>query len=149
MDNAFEYAQTNALETEDNYKYTGKDETCKFNSDLGVVTVSEFVDVEENNGDALLEAVAQQPVSVAINAGSLAVQLYSNGVITSEALCGHNLDHGVLAVGYGNDGKNNYWIVKNSWGASWGEKGYFRIKRVSKGAGVCGINMAASYPIVE
>jgi len=59
------------------------------------------------------------------------------------------LDHGVVVVGYGDDGKNPYWIIRNSWGSSWGEKGYIRVKRVSNGAGVCGVNLAASYPIVE
>jgi len=59
------------------------------------------------------------------------------------------LDHGVLVVGYDTDGKNPYWTVKNSWGSKWGESGYFRIKRVSSGPGVCGINQKASFPIVE
>lgn len=149
MDNAFAYAEENPLEYEQDYKYTGKDETCKYNPNNGVVKVLDYVDIPEGDGDALFAAVAQTPVSVAVNAGSLAFQLYGGGVITSETLCGKNLDHGIVAVGYGTDGKNPYYIVRNSWGASWGEKGYVRIKRTSKGAGVCGINLAASYPIVE
>lgn len=119
MDTAFEYAQENPIAKEDDYPYTGKDDECAQDSVSGVVRVTEFVDVPENDGEALLAAVSQQPVSVAINAGSLAVQLYSKGVITS--FCGTNLDHGVTVVGYGTDGKNPYWIVKNSWGSSWGE----------------------------
>jgi len=83
MDNAFLYAKTTALETEDSYKYTAKDEQCSLHSGKGVATVKAFHDITENDGDQLLEAVSQQPVSVAINAGSLAIQFYGGGVITS------------------------------------------------------------------
>merc|ERR1712196_205175 len=98
--------------------------------------------VSANNEDALAAAVEQQPVSVAIEADQRAFQLYSSGVFTST--CGTNLDHGVLAVGFGTDGGQDYWKVKNSWGSSWGEKGYIRLGRGSEfnsGSGQCGIAM--------
>lgn len=64
-------------------------------------------------------------------------------------MCGTNLDHGVLLVGYGNEGGKDYWLVKNSWGPNWGINGFVKILRESKeGPGVCGIQMAASYPTV-
>jgi len=79
--------------------------------------------VKPYNSDALKSAIARGPVSVAIEADTMVFQFYSKGVLTSTA-CGTNLDHGVLAVGYGNDGKNDYFMVKNSWGQGWGQKGY-------------------------
>jgi C1A family cysteine protease len=85
-------------------------------------------------------ALTQQPVSVAIEADQFAFQSYTSGVITSG--CGTNLDHGVLAVGYGTLNGQDYFLVKNSWGASWGDQGYVRIGQNN----VCGILQAASYP---
>merc|ERR1711976_924787 len=91
------------------------------------------------------------PVSVAIQANQLSFQLYSSGVLTGN--CGTNLDHGVLTVGYGTStgglfsSAKDYWKVKNSWGASWGESGYVRIQR---GVNKCGIaNGPPSYPTVN
>jgi len=94
--------------------------------------------VPQNNNAQLKAAVAKGPVSIAIEADQTAFQYYNGGIISSG--CGANTDHGVLAVGYG----NGYWIVKNSWGPNWGEKGYVRIADQA-GAGVCGINTGAQY----
>ena len=85
-------------------------------------------------------AITKNPVSVAIEADQFAFQSYTSGVITTG--CGTNLDHGVLAVGYGTLGGKDYFLVKNSWGASWGDQGYVRIGQNN----VCGILQAASYP---
>jgi len=97
---------------------------------------------------ALQEAVAIEPVSVAIEADKLSFQLYTSGVIQGTA-CGTTLDHGVLIVGYGYDEKLKvpYWTVKNSWGSTWGESGFFRLAR-EEGPGVCGVQMQPSYPRV-
>jgi C1A family cysteine protease len=90
-------------------------------------------------------AISKGPVSVAIEADTMVFQFYSGGVFNSKN-CGLNLDHGVAAVGYGTDAKKGeYIIVRNSWGASWGESGYIRIALVD-GAGICGINMDAVWP---
>ena len=88
------------------------------------------------------------PVSVAIEADKIAFQGYTGGVITGSA-CGTQLDHGVLAVGYGPEGGDDYYKVKNSWGTTWGDKGYILLGRGSQynnGAGQCGMLMSASYP---
>jgi len=96
-------------------------------------------------------AVAQQPVSVAIEADRLVFQTYTSGIISSTT-CGTNLDHGVLVVGYGTDAttKQDYWILKNSWGPTWGESGFFRILRTTEtGPGICGLQSGPpSYPIL-
>jgi C1A family cysteine protease len=91
-----------------------------------------------------MAAIALGPVSVAIEADTMAFQFYSGGVFNN-AKCGTNLDHGVAAVGYGVENGTKYYIVRNSWGASWGEKGYIRIAAVD-GDGICGIQMDSAYP---
>jgi len=84
------------------------------------------------------------PVSVAIEADQLAFQLYHSGVIKRG--CGTNLDHGVLAVGYGTEDGTDYYLIKNSWGASWGDKGFVKIAAESSGHGMCGVQMDPSQP---
>lgn len=105
-----------------------------------------YYDVPASDTKALMEAVAQQPVSVGIEADQAAFQAYSSGILTKN--CGSKLDHGVLVVGYGTDKGTDYWKVKNSWGATWGEDGYVRIERGLPGDGECGIKAMASYPEV-
>lgn len=149
MDNAFKYIiQGGGLCTEATYPYQAESGTCKTGC-YDVVTISGFVDVQPNNETALMIAVAQQPVSVAVEADGFDWQFYGGGVVTDS--CGTNLDHGVLVVGYGTDATSgDYWKVKNSWGPDWGEAGYIRIGRGSKFApnGECGILMDPSYPVV-
>ncbi|KAG7343098.1 cysteine protease [Nitzschia inconspicua] len=111
--------------------------------------VKTFEDIE-NTVEALMEAIAQQPVSVAIEADQQAFQFYKSGVF-SDPLCGSNLDHGVAAVGYGSteDG-NKYFKVRNSWGATWGDEGYILLSRDSPQVnGTCGILEWASRPTLR
>jgi xylem cysteine proteinase len=158
MDYAFSYiAHNGGLHTEEAYPYLMEEGTCQRSSekkkhkqsDAAVVTISGYEDVPRNNEQALLKALAHQPVSVAIEASGRNFQFYSGGVF--DGPCGTQLDHGVAAVGYGTAGKDDsghdYIIVKNSWGPSWGEKGYIRMRRgTGKRQGLCGINKMASYP---
>ena len=109
--------------------------TCKL-STQGTVQVDGFYDVIANDPNQLKAAINLGPVSVAIQANQPAFQGYTGGIITAD--CGTNLDHGVLAVGYGVDNGVEFFLVKNSWGPTWGESGYVRIG-VASGAGICGI----------
>jgi C1A family cysteine protease len=143
MDNAFNWVQQNGICSESAYPYTsggGVTGTCKKGCST-VMTITGHTDVPSRNEAALKQAVSQQPVSVAIEADKSAFQLYSGGILDNSA-CGTNLDHGVLVVGYGTEGKD-YWKVKNSWGASWGEQGYIRMVRNKN---QCGISQQPSYP---
>ena len=86
-------------------------------------------------------------MSVAIEADQPAFQFYKSGIF--DTACGTQLDHGVLAVGYGSENGMDYWLVKNSWGEVWGDQGYIKLARnVQASEGQCGIAMQASYPVV-
>mmetsp|Transcript_21022 Transcript_21022/g.39281 ORF Transcript_21022/g.39281 Transcript_21022/m.39281 type:complete len:367 (-) Transcript_21022:220-1320(-) len=157
MDNAFKFDEkTGGLCSEEDYPYEAKQgHVCNPNNctDVPGTIVSTFYDVPPGEEKNLLAALAMQPISVAIQANQFAFQFYKNGVLTDDS-CGKaaQLDHGVLAVGYGSDLETGepYWIVKNSWGEKWGENGYIRMSRKSKNEfGMCAILKMASYPEVE
>jgi C1A family cysteine protease len=146
MDHAFQWIETNGICTESDYPYaagTGHAPACS-KTCAPAVTVTSFTDVPKGDETALLSAVAKGPVSIAIEADKSAFQLYKSGVLDNAA-CGTKLDHGVLVVGYGTDSAlgKDYWKVKNSWGATWGEEGYIRMVRDKN---QCGISDSASYP---
>ncbi|XP_028111031.1 senescence-specific cysteine protease SAG39-like, partial [Camellia sinensis] len=124
MDEAFKFIeQNNGLTTEDNYPYVGQDGTCdSTRATTSAAMITGYEDVSSNNEQALLQAVANQPISVAIEGSGSDFKFYSSGVFTGN--CGTNLDHAVTIIGYGatSDG-TKYWLVKNSWGSGWGENG--------------------------
>lgn len=148
MDNAFRYVIKNGLTTEDIYPYTARDGKCHYDKSMAHVSLTSYKDVGQDESD-LQTAVAQQPVSVAIYA--IPIQSYSQGIYNNYKACPSAtslLDHGVLAVGYGTENGQDYWLVKNSWSASWGEQGYIRFARKHTGTGICGIALAASWPSI-
>jgi C1A family cysteine protease len=145
MDGAFQYAIDNGMCSNDEYSYNAEKDSCE--TCTTIAAFSGCIDVTPNNQQHLKEAVALNPVSVAIEADTRVFQMYSDGVITSDA-CGTSLDHGVLIVGYGEESDTEYWLVKNSWGETWGEDGYVKIERsdATNDPGICGIAMQPSYP---
>lgn len=149
MDFAFQYIiQNGGITTESNYPYQGVQGSCnQAAADQYAASISGFNDVGATDAE-LMAVLAKQPVSVAIEADQSAFQFYSSGVLT--ATCGTNLDHGVLAVGYGSLNGVDYYRVKNSWGVSWGMNGYILLGRgpqYNGGQGQCGILLSASYPL--
>jgi len=148
MDYAFEYIMKNkGIDTEASYPYraTGPNK-CEFKAASVGATVASYHDIPSGSESALQTGVDQQPVSVAIDAGHNSFQLYKSGVYFEPACSTTQLDHGVLAVGYGTEGSADYWLVKNSWGTDWGMAGYIQMSRNKNNN--CGIATAASYPIV-
>merc|ERR1712087_565159 len=150
MDNGFNFAKSNALCTEASYPYKAKGGSCAASSctvGLAKGAVTGYKDVSADSESAMMSAVTQQPVSIAIEADKSVFQLYKSGVLQST--CGSQLDHGVLLVGYGTEDGKDYWKVKNSWGASWGDAGYVKLLRGKGGSGECGLLKQASYPVVS
>jgi len=149
MDYAFEWIISNGITDEASYPYKAVDGKCATGKKVKV-TLSSYVDVKGSNDAAFKQAVNVGPLSVAIEADQTGFQFYSSGVFSGK--CGTNLDHGVLVVGYGTASNVPYYIVKNSWGTSWGESGYMRMIDTTTGAngaaGECGIFIEPSYPVV-
>ncbi|CAK9152593.1 unnamed protein product [Ilex paraguariensis] len=148
MEDGFEFIVKNkGIATESTYPYKATDGTCNTKEEAShAAKIKGYENVPANSEKALLKAVANQPISVSIDASGAAFQFYSSGVFTGD--CGTDLDHGVTAVGYGTtaDG-TKYWLVKNSWGTSWGDEGYIMMQRdIEAKEGLCGIAMDSSYP---
>jgi cathepsin L len=149
MDQAFEYIIKNkGIDTEASYPYVPEDGRCKYNKANIGATISSYKDIPTGDEMSLASAIATVgPISVAIDASQSSFQLYDSGVYDEPACSSTQLDHGVLAVGYGTDQSGgDYYIVKNSWGVSWGMSGYIWMSRNKDNQ--CGIATASSYPIV-
>jgi len=147
MNSAFEYTlKTGGLMREEDYPYTGKDgATCKLDKSKIVASVSNFSVISIDEEQIAANLVKNGPLAVAINAAYM--QTYIGGV-SCPYICMRRLNHGVLLVGYGSAGyaparfkEKPYWIIKNSWGETWGEDGFYKICR---GRNVCGVDSLVS-----
>lgn len=127
------------ISLEADYPYKAITDTC-FADYNGPVSVKTVNSVPAKSEQQLLAAIAQGPVSVTVDADSTAFRNYSTGVITAADDCGTKLDHAIAAVGYGTEDGNDYYLVRNSWGSAWGDKGYIKIGRSGEDDwGICGI----------
>jgi C1A family cysteine protease len=140
---ALEYIEKNGVCLESDYAYTARDGTCKDSKCKPAVLAEAITDYKTLDSEAdLLEAVALGPVSVLVEADRSAFQYYHAGILNDPS-CGTQIDHAILATGYGSEGGVAYWRIKNSWGPSWGDKGYIRFIRDKN---QCGINKGAVLP---
>jgi cathepsin F len=142
MDNAFQYLISNGgIETDKDYPYTGKGGACKVDKTKQVLKVVSFEDISKNEEEIAKVLQEVGPLSVAVNATPF--QFYAGGILkpTKTSCNPARLNHGVTLVGLGEENGVKFWIIKNSWGSGWGEKGYIRLQR---GTGACGVNTAVS-----
>lgn len=143
MANSYLYIKKiGGIMTESDYSYTATDEECKFDSNKVKATVDGRTNLDASE-DTLAAAVTEGPVAVAIDASHFSFQLYTGGIYDEPKCSSTTLDHGVVCIGFGQENGVEYWIVRNSWGSSWGESGYVRM---IKGSNQCGIATMATYP---
>merc|ERR1712133_282696 len=131
MENAFAWMIKNGgINTEEDYPHEGRDKSCRFDENKPTYTISAYHEINEQDEDDLTEKIATEgPISVAIDAGKFSFQLYHSGVYYEPACSSTRLNHGVLAFGYGTEGSEHFYWVKNSWGTGWGDNGYINVKR--------------------
>ncbi|THU49869.1 hypothetical protein C4D60_Mb06t14110 [Musa balbisiana] len=145
---AFSYVFSNGgITTEENYPYEPNKATCDAPKQSDhAVSITGYEIVPTNNEKLLMNAVANQPVSVSIDSHEF--QFYTGGIF--DGPCETNLNHEVTLVGYGTEENGaKYWIAKNSWGTLWGDDGYILLKKdVAEKEGQCGLAIRASYPII-
>merc|ERR1719469_1303592 len=134
-------AHNMGLESESDYRYTGRDGTCTLQADKEIAFVGDWTDLSQDEDQIAAALVKYGPLALGINAGLM--QFYSGGVANpSASSCKPaDLDHGVSFVAFGEDSGSPYWTIRNSWGSSWGEAGHYRIMR---GTGACGLNTAVT-----
>ncbi|XP_056132803.1 procathepsin L [Lampris incognitus] len=148
MANAYDYVIHNGLQATSTYPYTSVDtQPCFYDSSLSVARITDYRFIPKGDEQALADAVATiGPVTVAIDAYHSSFLFYSSGIYEEPNCNPNNLSHAVLLVGYGSEKGQDYWLIKNSWGTSWGEGGYMRMIR--DGSNTCGIASYALYPIL-
>jgi C1A family cysteine protease len=148
MEYVFNYLKNTPVMFEADYVYTAVQGSCRYVASKGVLKVSSYKMITANNPTAHVAALQTGPTTIALAANSSVFQLYRSGIITSTS-CGTVMDHAVTLVGYGTSSGQDYWIVKNSWGATWGEAGYVRIARSMTGtnSGICGLLQHTVQPL--
>jgi len=141
---ALEYVQQQGLCSETDYKYTARDGQCRDSQCTPTLKPGALTGYTNVSGEpGILQALQVGPVSVLVEADTSAFQFYHSGVLDSPS-CGSQIDHAILATGYGTLSGKNYWNIKNSWGASWGDKGYVKIVRDKK---MCAVDQGPTQPI--
>ncbi|XP_038633958.1 digestive cysteine proteinase 3-like isoform X3 [Scyliorhinus canicula] len=146
MANAFRYVRNNkGINTAADYPYTATNGLCKFQRNKFVVTIRRFRHIKRNTRNLKKAVKNIGPIAVAIDASG-SFRWYKRGIYRNRRCRNHGINHAVLVVGYGRKRRRQYWLVKNSWGTSWGDRGYVKmVKGVRRN---CGITRHAIYPIV-
>ncbi|OAY85826.1 Fruit bromelain [Ananas comosus] len=149
VDNAYDFIiSNNGVASEADYPYQAYQGDCAANSWPNSAYITGYSYVRSNDESSMKYAVWNQPIAAAIDASGDNFQYYNGGVFSGP--CGTSLNHAITIIGYGQDSSGTqYWIVKNSWGSSWGERGYIRMARGVSSSGLCGIAMDPLYPTLQ
>jgi len=148
------YVAQNGQVLESDYAYEGKQGSCRASQYQSQVKVASVNMVPKHSAADLRAAIAQGPTSVTVEADQSVFQRYTGGILNSSA-CGTQLDHAITGIGYGTTNGQNYFIVRNSWGPTWGEQGYINIASQEGGhwyqpaLGICGIQQTSVWPTME
>jgi len=145
VDDYWKYVLANGLMSEQDYPSSGRQGTCGYDASKVSVKLSSVKNVTPDEVSTLEAAIKTEPTLVEVEADSLAFQTYSSGILSADN-CGDRVNHTLLAVGYGTSEAGDFYILKNSWGASWGDSGYIKIF-AKDGKGICGVQEHPSYPI--
>lgn len=147
-DQAFAYVKANkGIDTETSYPYKATNQKCQFKAANIGATITGYIDIKSGDENAFTNAIALiGPISSAVDASQSSFQFYSNGIYSDPNCSSTQIDHGVTAVGYGSQGNSDYYIVRNMWGTSWGDKGYMLLARNKNN--MCGFATMPSYPTV-
>lgn len=151
MDKAYDYIiskQSGQFNLETEYPYLRYQGTCNFGKRSKVQKIIKYIEVQTGNEDDLAAKVENYgPAAIGIDASHYSFQMYLSGIYDEKSCSPTNLDHGVGCVGFGAEGSTKYWIVRNSWGRNWGEKGYIRMIRDKSNQ--CGVATRAIIPVVK
>jgi len=145
MDQAYQYMiDAKGIDSEKCYPYIQvQNDTCNYQPSCCKAVLKGYKDVQAENETALQYATSQSSVAVGIDASQQSFQFYSSGIYYEPACSSTNLDHSPLVVGWGFSQQSDYWIVRNSWGTSWGNQGYILMSRNRDNN--CGIASEASF----
>lgn len=149
MSFAYDYilaSQGGKYMTEADYPYKAVQRQCAWDASKGTTLMKKYINITEGSEEDLAAKVESNgPVAIAIDASHFSFQLYFGGIYDETRCSSTELDHGVGCVGFGVEGEKQYWIVKNSWGSWWGEKGYIRM--IKNKNNQCGVASCASQPV--
>jgi cathepsin L len=143
---AYVYVEKNGIELEKDYPYTGHKGKCEFNKGKAVGSIKSWKRAPNKESELVNTLASVGPISIAIDASHRSFQMYKKGIYYEPSCSSYRLDHAVLLVGYGSEGGQDYWLVKNSWSTRWGESGYVKIARNKNNH--CGVATQATYPLV-
>ena len=142
---AWLYSKKHPIALRSHYAYTAKDGNCKDSEYVGKVSAVSTVDLDQSVAQHKA-AITKIPVNVGVCAGGKPYRYYKSGILDDpDGICGIRHDHANLAIGYGSQNGKDYFILRNSWGSSWGENGYLRIAAMKDGPGVCGVTKDSGY----
>ena len=145
---AFNYVRdNNGIDTETSYRYKGREGYCNYSRRNKGASCKGYSRVTSEDEDALKQTLGTVgPVAIAIDASQQSFKFYNGGIYDDEDCSSDNSNHAVLAIGYGQEDDQEYWLIKNSWGERWGDNGYIRIKK--DGDNFCGVASEPAYPVM-